>query len=221
MDDTIALFKQILDGFFTKEHCNNRLKEENDFQEKLAKYLVDNGYAVLREVTITEEDVPAIREKLDQNRIEIDVIAFKDNYFFPVELKFENQNSQTRHVSKDLYDKDWKKMGIIYNHFADVPVARTRILTNNKALRDSIGDDSEWHELVGGFRGDNEFMYQWHWWHDQARDPKESFKNIWNRTVLERKEKSEYYAEDTLFSIDAILQEKKIRLFGDRLSQVK
>lgn len=219
--DTIKDFKAILDAFFTKAHCNNILKEETDFQEKLAKYLVENKYAVLREVTITEDEVPAIREELDQNRIEIDIVAFKSNNFFPVELKFENKNSQTRHVSKDLYDKDWKKMGIVYKHFADVPVARTRILTNNKALRDSIANDNDWYELSDGKRGDNEFMYQWHWWHDQKRDPKASFKDIWNRTVQERKEKNEYYAEDTLFSIDAILQEDDIRLFGDRLSRVR
>lgn len=219
--DTIKDFKAVLDAFFTKAHCNNALKEETDFQEKLAKYLVENKYAVLREVTITEDEVPAIREELDQNRIEIDIVAFKSNNFFPVELKFENKNSQTRHVSKDLYDKDWKKMGIVYKHFADVPVARTRILTNNKALRDSIANDDDWCELSDGKRGDNEFMYQWHWWHDQTRDPKASFKDIWNRTVQERKEKNEYYAEDTLFSVDAILQEDYIRLFGDRLSQIK
>lgn len=186
--DAVTLFKQILDGFFTKEHCNNWLHEEKDFQRKVSEYLVANGYQVLREVEVKKEDILDIETELGQDYMLIDVVAYKGGLFFPLELKFENINQQSRHLTSELYEKDGKKIRMLFDNYIDIPVSRKRVLTNNDIVRKTF--EGEWHALLDGKSGDNEFMWQWHWWHDglRKRNPQHSFIGIWNATVIKRYE---------------------------------
>ena len=186
--ETIALFKQTLDGFFTKEHCNNWLHEEKDFQRKVSEYLVANGYQVLREVEVKKEDIPDIETEFGQDYMLIDVVAYKGGLFFPLELKFENINQQSRHLTSELYEKDGIKTRLLFDNYMDIPVSRTRVLTNNNNVRKTF--EGEWHALLDGPSGDEEFMWQWHWWHDKVRkrNPQHSFIGIWNATVIKRYE---------------------------------
>lgn len=186
--DAVTLFKQILDGFFTKEHCNNWLHEEKDFQRKVSEYLVANGYQVLREVEVKKEDIPAIEEELGQNYMFIDVVAYKGGFFFPIELKFENVNHQERHLTSNSYEEDGVKTRLLFDNYMDIPVSRTRVLTNNHSVRKTF--KGEWHALLDGQSGDEEFMWQWHWWHDEVRkrNPQHYFIGIWNATVIKRYE---------------------------------
>ena len=186
--NTIDNFKTVLDSFFTKAHCNNWLHEEKDFQKKVAQHLVDSGFQVLREVEVSKDDAPAVATKLKQDFMLIDVVAYKEGYFFPVELKFENVNYQSRHLTSDEYDKDGDKIQILFDQYIDIPVARKRVLTNNNSVRETF--DGDWHALLDGKSGDNEFMWQWHWFHDgvRKRNPQHYFAGIWNLTVTKRLE---------------------------------
>lgn len=181
--DTIANFKQILDNFFTKKYCNNKLHDEDDFQKKVAQYLVDKGFQVLREVQVSNND---IKTKLNQDYILVDIVAYKNWMFFPIELKFENENYQTQHLTPEGYQQDGEKMKILFNNYKDMPVTRKRVLTNNNQVRHLF--TGEWHALLDGQSGENEFMWQWHWWHEGLfkRTPQYSFVEIWNATIEKR-----------------------------------
>lgn len=150
------VFKNVLDNFFTKERCNNWSKKEKDFQIRLAKYLAGKEYMVLREVVVTKEDVPALKKELDHERILIDIVAYKEGCFYPIELKFENIIYQSEHVTAKTYDDDWDKLKLVFKHYYDIPVAFRRILTNNSNLRKDI--DGTWKALKDGQEGEKEFM---------------------------------------------------------------
>lgn len=186
--NTIDTFKTTLDQFFTKAHCNNRLHEEKDFQKKVAQYLIEHGYQVLREVEVKKEEVSAIAEELGQDYILVDVVAYADGCFFPIELKFENVNYQSEHLTPDAYETDGKKIRILFDVYQDIFVARKRVLTNNNDVRKDFS--GEWHPLLDGESGEKEFMWQWHWFHDgiRKRDAKHYFTGIWNATIVKRQE---------------------------------
>ena len=181
--ETKAYFKQTIDNFFTKKYCNNWLRNEDDFQAKIAQHLVANGFQVLREVHVSNDD---IKLELNQEYIFVDIVAYKNGLFFPVELKFENANYQTKHLTLEGYQQDKKKIKILFNNYKDMPVTRKRILTNNSQVRQLF--TGEWHALLDGQSGENEFMWQWHWWHDglSKRIPKYSFVKTWNENVEKR-----------------------------------
>lgn len=190
------VFKNVLDNFFTKERCNNWSKKEKDFQIRLAKYLAGKEYMVLREVVVTKEDVPALKKELDHERILIDIVAYKEGCFYPIELKFENIIYQSEHVTAKTYDDDWDKLKLVFKHYYDIPVAFRRILTNNSNLRKDI--DGTWKALKDGQEGEKEFMWQGDKISEQdyTRDPKHTFAGIWNKEWADRYEDNKFKEGD-------------------------
>ncbi|MBR1716528.1 MAG: hypothetical protein IJ718_02775 [Paludibacteraceae bacterium] len=189
MDIVDSIFKSDLNDFFTKKNCNNWSKEEDDFQKRVAKFLVGKGYQVLREVVVKAEDVPEIKSKLDLKRRRIDIVAYKNERFYFVELKFENVTSQERHVTKDSYEKDKEKSLPIYRYFSDIAVIFRRVLTNNPAVMKDLG--GKWNPLEDGDENKDAFMWQGDHIDEKSckHQADHTFCGIWNGTVCERLEK--------------------------------
>lgn len=207
--NTLDNFKKVLNSFFTSEHCNGKLKDEEDFQEKVALHLKDNGYYIIRELHIDATDWPLIQSELHQEYIEIDIVAYKDNSFFPVELKFQDK-AQSDYVTEAVWQHDADKIRILYKTFKDIPCATRGLLSNDSRVWERFNKDFDWEE-IDGCSNQNMYKYIWRWWHDQSRDSKGSFVSFWDRTVQKRiEDKTKVKKGDTLFSIESIENKEKI-----------
>lgn len=193
--DTIDTFKSALDSFFTNEHCNGYLNNEDDFQEKAALHLKDNGFYVLRELHINAIDWPLIKSKLHQEYIEIDIVAYKDGLFFPVELKFQDKD-QSDHVTEEVWEHDKDKVWLLYKTFTDMPNARLRFLSNDARVWKRF-ERYDWTE-VKNTSAQNPFKYIWRWWQDELRNPKDSFVRFWNNNAQSRIDKKTEKKGDNL-----------------------
>lgn len=154
---------------------------EDDLQEALAKYLAEKSYKVLREVSVTNDDAPVTKE-LEKEHVEIDVVAYAEGAFYPIELKLYNKQYGGASFTAEQFDYDRKKIHFYSKHF-DVAVSRARALTDDSTLRESIAPEDKWHKI-----GKDD--YKWYGTYVDGSGRK-SFKDIWNRNV-EKKQNGDH-----------------------------